>query len=451
MLTRSNLTNALAIAVLLTGAVLAHDLFGGGTNFSSIILCVGAASIIALNWRTHAGGRNASFLFLVLGYIFLCGRALPVIFGGESQLGTIGFADAFDVDRQVVMTYVELTLSSFLCVHIGSLLPRSTIREATASNPATKIYLAIFVALLPLYIYKNIFYFNYIMSHGGYLAIYQGADHLDEVGSIVRIGALLCLAAFILYFFHETDRKRAKIAVIVFLIVFSSELIIGLRGKFFVISLVLFLFYKLRFGGTFSIRGMVILCISVIALALIVEMTREQKEESTVGTSILLGFLSQQGVTAGVSEYILQYPKYFSEHAWGYLLHQFAVPFYAQSEVPPGYFLGNDVSMSVMPEAYALGFGTGSSYIAELLLLGGWLGVCGGSLVIGWILSAANRCAHGVRGALIFWLVSGIVYYPRTMLHEPIHNLMRYAAPTFALFFCSWLYQRWSLLNANAK
>ncbi|HEX5636078.1 MAG TPA: hypothetical protein VFY78_03240, partial [Gammaproteobacteria bacterium] len=108
----------------------------------------------------------------------------------------------FDINADTVITFVPLVLASFFFVHIGSLLPRVPRPKLRVSTVDARIYLGIFIALLPVYLYKNVYYFNYMMAHGGYLAIYQGVEHVAGVGSLVRAGALLCLAAFTLYFFH---------------------------------------------------------------------------------------------------------------------------------------------------------------------------------------------------------------------------------------------------------
>lgn len=441
MLDRNNLTISAIWAVLVTfGSVLLQTTVGN-LQTASLLLAVASIAIAIANWHAHGGGRSPSFIFLVLGCVFLGSRTFPVLFGGDSQIARIEFESVFDVSVDTVIAFVPLVLASFFFVHIGSLLPRVHRATPATSRIDARIYLGIFVALLPAYLYKNIYYFNYITAHGGYLAIYQGAEHLAGVGSIARAGALLCLAAFTLYFFHETDQKKSRRALIFFLVVFASELLIGLRGKFFVVSLVFFLYYKLRFGGRFSARGLAALVVGIIVIAVAVEISREQKGAGSM-LYLLLVFLLQQGVTAGVNLVVMENLSHFLPNAGSYFLHQFAAPFYTQLEVPDGWFLANDISMLIMPNAYLLGFGTGSSYLAELLLLGGWAGVCAGSLAIGWLLGLLRRFDQGVVGALVFWVVCGIVYYPRTMLHDPVHNLMRYGIPILLIAGLCWLLRR---------
>lgn len=438
MLNKTNLVIAAAWVVpAMLGALLLQTT-AGSVQTASLLLVVGSITITAANWHAHRGGRNPSFIFLTLGSIFLGGRAFPVLFGGDSLIARIEFEYVYDVSLDVVKTFVPLVLASFFFVHIGSLLTRAPMPALRPSRIDANIYLTVFLVLLPIYFYKNVYYFNYIMSHGGYLAIHIGDEHLVGVGKLVRAGALLCLAAFTLYFFHETDRKKSRWALIIFLVVFASELLVGLRGKFFVVSLIFFLFYKLRFGGRFSVRGLLMLLVTVIIISAVVAILREQMGVGSL-LYLLIMFLIQQGVTAGVNLVVMEDLPHFLPNAGSYFWHQFALPFYNQLETPEGWFLATDIAMLTMPNAYALGFGTGSSYLAELLLIGGWAGVCLGSLMIGWLLSKLRRFNQGVSGALMFWIICGIVYYPRTVLHDPVHNLMRYGGPILLLAFFCWL------------
>lgn len=437
MLNSRSLLLALIWAIPVILGSLLHQVGYGSVQTISLLLVAGSLAITAINWYEHHGGRNPSFIFLALASVFLGGRAFPVLFGGDSQLARIEFENAFEVEPDTVIDFVPLVLASLFLVHIGSLLPRAPRSELRKPLADGRAYFWIFIALLPVYLYKNVYYFSYIMTHGGYLAIYQGVDHVAGAGAFVRAGALFCLAAFTLYFFHEADQKKSRRALIIFVLVFASELLVGLRGKFFVVSLIFLLFYKLRFGGRFSLRGLLGLLATVVVVGVIVEIAREQKGVGSL-MYLLSMFLIQQGVTAGVNLVVMENLPYFLPNASSYFWHQFLVPFYTQLEVPEGWFLANDISMLIMPTAYFIGFGTGSSYLVELLLLGGWLGVCMGSLAIGWTLSALRRFNQGVGGALLFWVVCGIVYFPRTMLHEPIHNIMRYGVPILVIAGLYW-------------
>lgn len=430
MLSAFNFAVASGFAALIALLALLDQVGMVNQQAASIALSSGALLIVAANWQAHRGGRNASFIFLILGFVFLCGRAFPALLGSPSELAIVSFGNVFEIAPDHVMTYIILVLTSFLCIHVGSLLTSADVPSIDIVENRALIYKWIFILLLPALLYKNIYYFNYISNNGGYLAIYRGTEHLEGVGFLARFGSLLCLATFTLYFFHETDKKKSARSLIFFLILFSTELLIGLRGKFFVTALMFFLFYKLRFGGKFSMRGLITIMLVIVSLAITVEVTREQKSESLIdGSSLLTGFISQQGVSSAVTMVVLENKPYFDQGAWQYFWHQFGVPFYSQPEVPRGWYVANDISMIIMPEAYALGFGTGSSYLAELLMLGGVAGIIVGSLIIGGFLSKASQCTQGIKGSLMFWIVCGVVYYPRTMLQDPVHNMLRYVIP----------------------
>jgi len=176
----------------------------------------------------------------------------------------------------------------------------------------------------------------------------------------------------------------------------------------------------------------------IATIAITVEITREQKDSSNIEGNPLLGFLVQQGVTAGVNMVAMEESSHFTPHAFNYLWRQIFSPFYSQPEVPSGWFLANDISLLIQPQAFALGFGTGSSYFAELFLLGGPLAILGGSMLIGMLLRHLKRNSDGVIGALSFWITCGLIYYPRTMLQDPIHNLIRYGPAILLISTFCW-------------
>lgn len=440
MLNSNALLRASAWTILVIAAAFVVQIEADPVQGLSLLLATGAIAITGLNWYEHRGGRSASFLFLALGCILLTGRAFPALLGGESQLAVIGFRSDYSVQVDVVTTYALLVLASFFLIHIGSLIPRAPRVVLVASTSDAKIYFWMFIALLPIYLYKNVFYLSYVIASGDYLAIYQDRGFVENIGIPIRIGALLCLAAFTLYFFHEASRKKSLMMLILFLIIFSIELLIGLRGKYFIVALVMALFYKIRFGGRFSIRGLLSVFGVVFGLSLIIEIWRQGG--TSIQGSVLVGFLVQQGITAGVSLVVIDDLQTYAVNAIEYFWRQFLAPFYGQPDVAPGWFLQNDISMRVMPEAYALGYGSGSSYLAELYLLAGWPAVCLASLIIGILLSVLSRFYQGVTGAIMFWALCGLAYYPKAMLQEPVHNLMRYAGPILFLAACCWLVRR---------
>lgn len=407
---------------------------------SAMVLSIGLFAALAATWLATDGGRSSSFLFLVTTTLFLGGRAIPVLLGADgTALSVISLGEDMQVSPENVWRFVLLVLASVSCIGWVAQLRAGQV-DPIRDHPGTRFFRACFFLSLPLYLYKNVYYFSYLLANGGYLAIYQGTEHTEAVGTIPRIGGLLCLSSFVLYFFTERDARRLRPTLIIFLLAFCTELLVGLRGKFFTTVLVLLLFHKLRFGGRFHLKLMAQLGVLVIAMSLAVQFTREQ-QDATLGDNLLTLFLSQQGVSAGVLQSVLEYPNVFSGKGLDYFIQQFRVPFVPQSETSPGMFLADDLSAYLMPQAYALGFGTGSSYLAELQLLGGAPAIIVGSLAIGWLLRTSDRWRDGLAGAFAFWVVSGLVYYPRTMLHEPIFQLMRYGPFTVVLWACcaSWL------------
>jgi len=207
---RYNWILSLTWITTLSIAIIFHAI-GGLWNIHSfsIYLVLSAATLVMLNWHTTAGGRNPSFLFLSFALIFMLGRAIPSVFGGDSQLLRIQFGSEFSARPDTVIVYGILTLASLFSIHIGSSIAKQEYKDSKNIDATldAKIYLSIFIAFLPLYLYKNYYYFSYIMESGGYMAIYQDSEHITGVGLLPRISSLICLSSFTLYFFHESDKK----------------------------------------------------------------------------------------------------------------------------------------------------------------------------------------------------------------------------------------------------
>lgn len=69
------------------------------------------------------------------------------------------------------------------------------------SKGIDKFFLILFLLLLPFDIYKKIFYLNYIIEHGGYIAIYaNNGEHIEAVGTLVRILSLISTLCFYIFY-----------------------------------------------------------------------------------------------------------------------------------------------------------------------------------------------------------------------------------------------------------
>lgn len=401
----------------------------------NITAAVNVFGVFVLIWRFTNRGRSFLFLFVSLIILFLGGRLFTPLLGYQYDPGYLSFGGDTYVGNDVHIGYVVLMLTTINALLIGVGFDRITAKkneglDQCCDNFIKFLNICILLAL-PFYLYKNYLYYKILNAQGGYIAMYLSTEHLDEAGIVMRIGALACQALLLARVFFSKERTQYLNWMIFFGIIFSAELIIGLRGKYFVIMLALFFLYITRYNIKLGLSRLFILATIVAFISIAIEQFREQKSESTVVGFILLGFLHQQSISSDVVKGAIA----FSNNLGGgveYFFKQLLVPFLPPTVISSGWSLSGDLSQLVMPQAYLNGFGTGSSYIAELYLIGG------ASLIFIVNVTIASylkniRYGPNFKDFYRFIFLTGLLYYPRSTLGDPFISVIKYGL-IFAVF-----------------
>src|SRR5690606_31680519 len=106
---------------------------------------------------------------------------------------------------------------------------------------------------IPFVVIKDVAYLRYTLEHGGYVATYLGGgEHVEQVGVPIRALALLNMVAFLPYLIVETRRRYLQVAITSFLLVLVLELLVGVRGKFFIHLMFLWMVYNIKTGSSFK-------------------------------------------------------------------------------------------------------------------------------------------------------------------------------------------------------
>ena len=314
--------------------------------------------------------------------------------------------------------------------------------EAPRSARLLPFILVIFVIALPFHFWKNYEYFQYVRAHGGYLAIFRSEEHVAEIGFLVRAMSQVCSSAFLVYFVYERPRPRLALLSMLYIGVSLLELLIGLRGKVLLFFICLLFLYKLKRGTGFRMKGLIILGVSLALAAQAVEIFRENKDEKVEWWKVPAIFLSVEGVSLNQTETIVAYYSQFAPYRWSYLQFALAGLYQSQpevqSQVPQGKVLANDSGMFLNPTGFALGFGTGGSYLAEGYLYGKAFGVIGESLLVAFLLIFAARNFRDWRTPYAWSLMVGIIYLPREDLLVAVPGILRAWAGTALVFAAAW-------------
>lgn len=395
---------------------------------TAMFLC----GLVFLSWRKFQLGMHPAFLFLGLLLLFQGGALLGFIFsGGDSDpLKIMLAAVPFDVSYDVKRTTLFLLLLSALCIYLAIRLSGSRLSyEAPRSMRLLPYILLIFVVALPFHFWKNYEYFDYVRSHGGYLAIFRSEEHVAEVGFLVRAMSTVCSSAFLVYFVYERPRLRLALLSLLYIGVSMLELLIGLRGKVLLFFICLLFLYKLKRGTGFRMRGLIVLSIVLAFTAQAVEIFRENKADQIELWKAPAIFFSAEGVSINQTEAVIAFYPQFAPYRWAYLKHAFAGIYQSQAEVqsaaPQGEVLANDSGMFLNKSGFDLGFGTGGSYLAESYLYGKALGVVGESLLIAALLILLARNFRDWRTPYAWSMMLGLIYLPREDLMIAMPGVLR--------------------------
>ena len=191
------------------------------------------------------------------------------------------------------------------------------------------------------------------------------------------------------------------------------ELIIGLRGKVFLLLITLWFLQKLKTGQRFRLRAMITLVVSLSIIGSLVAGSRENRAAEMMSP---LGFISAQGISMQVTEAAVEFRQRFDGHAVSYIGNHLWSGFLPSTELRQ-LSLHNDLSMFLNPVSFANGFATGSTYLAECYLAFGILGVLVASIAIGFALRCLHHAGGNFTGAVIVAVVLPcIMYLPRSGL-----------------------------------
>jgi hypothetical protein len=416
---------ALPLAVVTAGTWLA--LLGvlslNGAIWITLALLVG---MLFLSWKRFDGGRHPCFLFLGMLLIFQGGRLVGFAAGmvKEPMQIVVGTELPISVsDRVAEMTLLMVALSAVLIYAPCRLWPRYKgfwNGDARAWLPG--IY-ALVIVTLPCTLYKNLVYLSYIRGHGGYLAVYtDNAAILASAGLVVRTLSTVNDTAILTAYILESRPSRRRWLLILFFSIAAFDLLIGFRGKFFAEAVSLWFIHNMRTGRRFRLVPLTLAAVAVSLSALLIAAFRENKTFALISP---LGFFVTQGVSMNVTEAAIQYHHLFSPFAWHYLWNGFTNGI-TPIAPGPGRLWTWDLSVFLNAAAAENGFGTASSYLAELYLLAGLPAVIAGSLAVGWALNLLHRASSRMWGALaVAFVLPSVIYLPRLELLAPFGALMK--------------------------
>jgi oligosaccharide repeat unit polymerase len=401
-----------------------------------VCVVVAAAILIGLlfvSWWRFDGGRHPCFLFLAMLFVFQGSRLAGWIFGVTPDPMRIFVATAvpLDVSSHSARITLFLIVASALCVYIPCRLRYRPIvlppGEFSEWLPA--LYLVVAVSF-PFALYKNLMYFLFIRAHGGYLAVFtDNAAVLQSAGPIARSVSIVCATAILIAYVLERSRGRVAMLLTLYFGLSGLDLLIGFRGKVFTEVLSIWLLHNLKTGGRFRLAHVAIAAVVINSVAVAVAAYREDNQIKMLSP---IAFVAGQGISMNVTEAAVEYHNRFAGHGLAYLVDGFASGINPSTATGEGRLWTSDLTEYLNPAAARMGFGTASTYLAELYLLAGLPAVILGSLAVGYCLHLLHRFSSSALGAIAMALVlPSLIYLPRAEFLNPLAVFLK------ALVACS--------------
>jgi hypothetical protein len=419
--------------VVVAGAVVCFILRGISTNQAAILCTLLLSGLIALAWWRFDGGKHPCFLLLCTLMFFQGGRLLSYLMGADIDPLQVDLMtpNPFDLSRDDAGIVLLLLALTGICLYIPCrwgyrrVLPPPDVEV----RPYLPYLYVVFYVSLPVQLFKNYKYYQYVEDHGGYATLFVNHAVLTAtVPLIVRVIALITFPTFIAIFVFERRKKRLYLATTLYLATASVILLLGLRGAIFALAVTLW-----YVAGIKSVRRSRLLPVAALLLAIIlvgdfVQSLRADPGSISQYTFAPIVFLTSQGNSLEVTEVAVKYRNIFEPYAWSYLGEEFLNAFIASDTTNAfrGKALSVDVPVLLDWRAFAQGNGTGGSYVGEAYVIGGIAGVVLISLLIGLGLHLLHRLSGNALSLFVVAnILPDVVMMPRAQLLDWISVLMR--------------------------
>ena len=434
----------LAVVAVASLAFVAGWLTVNGAVVLTVLLLT---SLIVLSWVNLGHGRHPVFLFLCTLMFFQGGRLLVFCLGG---------GDLMEVAEPMqVHLYQNLPFSTgpinegivLLCLNLTAICIYAPCRwkyieyPAPATAPVRQylpyLYL-VFFATLPLQLFRNYRYYQWIQDHGGYMSIFQShAELAASIPLIVRAVPLISLPAFLAIFVFEHRRTAANLTTALYLASASFILVVGSRMAFFRLILALWFATRVKSNRKTRVASLAFLVLACVLIADVIGQLRENPGEPLGYSFLPLQFLAVQGQSLDVTTITVAYREYFQPHIGSYLWNDLKNAFVSidTAHYSRGRELAFDAPVLLNVELFRAGYGTGGSYIGEEYLMGGLAGV----VVLSWLIGLGLQylCTLS-RSVVTLYLVvltlPEVLFMPRGSILDWASSLLRNAISILILW-----------------
>ena len=481
-------SNGKYIQLILIMAVIASLIlvFASGSNYL-VIVPVWLLFIYIVIYCLRAWEENI-FLFCFLACIFtflLCGQTINKIF----QVYGYTFPEEIEFHADIVL------LLSLFGILFGYILTKKVrIKLSRRKTNMSKDYDDGLYNDVR-YISKLLYYGTYVfwlmtlldtvlyVIQKGYASYYLSFS--NRVPSYIREIAYMAPMAFYIFLATMPNKKEAKIPIVLYMLYTILSLGTGRRIHFMVGLVFVFAYMVLRNTVNpgekpwISKKVMILICIAVPAILVVMYLFEYVRSEAYVGTSSqyspIIGFFVRQGTSINVIKYgelfkdslnkdayysFYNTIKWFQNSMFSKIFEPNALfTFGKQSQETAinGTYLADFISYKANRSIYESGMGYGSSYIEELYIDFGYIGVFLGNFFYGGLMCKLLRSAKNSKNiwvtAIIFFMINEIFKAPRATFDACFGRLLYFSnwGPVVIIFLFVYLYRRAGSVKSHSK
>jgi oligosaccharide repeat unit polymerase len=410
-------------------------------NEAGAITAALLVSLVALSWFRLDRGRHPCFLFLCTLTMFQGGRLIGYCLGAEPEplRITAMTPNPFSLTHEEQGTTLLCLALSAICIYAPCRwdfhrIPPTNDRPVRQYLPY--LYLLYF-ASLPVQLFKNYSYYQYVQQHGGYTLLFvEHAAIAASIPFLVRVIPLITFPVLLAIFVFERRRRALVLVTVLYFATASFILLLGSRVATFSLALTLWYLARLKSSRSPRVLRFALFVLLLLFAGYVVQIIREGYEEDITSTFSPVKVFAVQGASLNVTEMAVKYRPLFSPYTGSYMWQELqnAFVFQEHSKYFRGRTLGFDVSVLLNPRLFSSGTGTGSSYVAEAYVIGGLAGVAILSTLIGFGL---RLCADWSCSALslvaVAMVLPDVLMMPRNGLLDWISVLARSAISVLLL------------------
>lgn len=461
------------------GSVVALGLYGAGLLLESSSFLVAAVLTIggtASTWTIRRFRTAYIFAaFLACFMLFLVGRfaIVPIVgVGNRPVLGLYG--SNFD-EEATIRHILSCLFIGIVFLFIGALWASSMKSSVKTSSNSTfwtmyrikalrKFGLIIFYCALPFQIMLLLDVAEFVQTEGFYEYRMTFDSSLPAFVGLIAGFFDVGLFAFLS---TRPNKRSSLLPLFLYLAVGAVSLLTWQRSGFIlnVLIVVVYVCYRhvTRENSERWITRRLVWITAVVLLPVMIGMSainqlRGRTSDSSLPGFGVLDFLYDQGVSMNVIGYAYEFKDQIPDqkfYSFGPIIEFVNLRILSlvtnvdmhsgqsAERALEGHQFAHMVSFLAIPDVYLRGSGYGSSYVAELFVDFGYIGVAVGSLLYGFVLVGASKwLSHGITVRLLVLLVvRDIMFTPRAsyvqFLVSPFEaaNLLAFAMLAFLVVF----------------